>query len=260
MDNENNQEAFTRQAPVRRGPVRNVAPSPQQVQTPPTTQEVPSDVPNPMPDNQTTETNTTLETTESQNQSNKKLLLGIGIGAAVVIAGFMLFSGSSNSSAPVSSPPSSAVSTPAPSPVTSPPAPITPPKPVYPTGYVTGDDVIVRARPAVSADRVTELNRNTRVTILDTIVSRDSQDAILTERVTMNYRGNEISLNPGLAVRILNDNGNTYTCRIELDRQPVRVINVNKRFLRRINGDTWYNVKLEDGRTGYIFGKFIRIN
>ena len=127
-------------------------------------------------------------------------------------------------------------------------------------GTITGNEVIVRSGNSTSSAQITDLDQGTQVEILETRKATDRRAAVVTTELAGTYNGQPIKINRGYGVIILRDYGDgTSRCQLTVDNQAV-YMKINNANLSSIYGQTWYKVRLEDGRIGWVFGDFLQPN
>lgn len=129
------------------------------------------------------------------------------------------------------------------------------------TGYIAGEEVSLRSLPSTAGTKIMVLNNNTYVNILERHECTDRYAAMLDvpER-KFTYKGLNYTIRSGQALQIVegNPNGNGIVrCRVEMEGRTA-FIDIYKRDLRMLYGDVWYKVRLNNGQTGYVFGKYVR--
>lgn len=124
-------------------------------------------------------------------------------------------------------------------------------------GIITGDGVLIRKDPSITSAIIGRLNREDRVTILKKWKVDNPNEAIIIENTKLVTKSEVISLNRGKAILITGQEDSYYTvcCNIE-GKEIEGTVPVSA--VRRIYGETWYNVKTEKKETGWVFGEFVK--
>lgn len=134
-------------------------------------------------------------------------------------------------------------------------------------GYVNGDDVFVRSQPSTDSKPVTMLNKKTRVEVLESQMNNvNSSTYILKADGCIGYDLNspqKFTLNKGLALKYESPGKypNQVYCKIQtaVGEKTVAINNFSN-VAEKITNNDWYNVRLSDGKTGWIYSKFVDIS
>lgn len=134
-------------------------------------------------------------------------------------------------------------------------------------GYVNGDDVFVRSQPSTDSQPVTMVNRKTRVEVLGSQMNNvNSFTYILKADGCIGYDLNspqKFTLNKGLALKYESPGKypNQVYCKIQtaVGEKTVAINNFSN-VAEKITNNDWYNVRLSDGKTGWIYSKFVDIS
>lgn len=125
--------------------------------------------------------------------------------------------------------------------------------------YITGDDVILRAEPSTVGGIVKVLPKTTEVTVLSLQNCDDPQAAMVTaDKVFVKHNGSQIKLSKGQLLKVLSQNNDILKCQLEL-QQGTGVIYIDQKFIRKLYGDTWYQVRLTDGSEGWVYKDYIAL-
>ncbi|MFM7681940.1 MAG: hypothetical protein ACKO7P_04270 [Bacteroidota bacterium] len=131
-----------------------------------------------------------------------------------------------------------------------------------PNGRITGNSVILRADHSTTAAKVTSMKKGQGVIILDEYAPEgNGGEAILTQKTDFysDYNGVFVfSLPRGKAVMV---SGRSDGYRYDISYQDSKTrstgyAKISPDLLEFISGKTWYQVKLEDGKIGWVFGEF----
>lgn len=133
-------------------------------------------------------------------------------------------------------------------------------------GIVTGDDVFVREGPSTEYKAVTTLNKGSKVEIIEGVKAKKKNLYVLIpdEFKAKDLDTNtEIILHKGLALEYVEGRGIGAVCKIKVSGRD-KLVYLPTGFgvgtsdvVEAITEDNWYNVKLQDGKIGWIYGRFI---
>ena len=133
-------------------------------------------------------------------------------------------------------------------------------------GIVTGDDVFVREGPSTEYKAITTLNKSTKVEIIEAVKAKKKNLYVLIpdEFKAKDLDTNtEIILHKGLALEYIEGQGTGAVCKIKVSGRdklvylPTGFKVGTSEVVEAITEDNWYNVKLNDGKIGWIYGRFI---
>lgn len=134
-------------------------------------------------------------------------------------------------------------------------------------GYINGDDVFVRSQPSTDSKPITMLNKKTRVEVLRSQLNNiDSATYILKVDGCIGYDVNssqQFTLNKGLALKYEYPGKlpNQVCCKIQTAvGEKTVVINNFSNVAEKIVNNDWYNIRLSDGKTGWIYSKFVDVS
>lgn len=203
-----------------------------------------------------------LPPVKAENSAGKWV---IGITVAVIGIGFLIVQsgvsgGNKNTSTqsanyPGAPPPSysSSHTTPSSSPSYKPPPPL-------PRSIIMGNEVILRASHTVASNEVAYLNRGDRVDVIDRWTTKESNEGILTRgNLTLAHNGKQVVLQKGQAVGIVRETSALFVIVIKVDGQWLEKT-ADKDMITRIYGQNWLQVRLQNGRIGWILSKFVQEN
>jgi len=137
------------------------------------------------------------------------------------------------------------------------------------TGYVNVENLNFRSTPNIQENNIIgKLYNGQQVVIVNTIKSNtDSPKGLLKKETIVEYKGDEIKLQPGKAVDIIGQvdelgaNGRIsrmlYKCKAILYSNESINFNVDVNFLDIISTEDWSQIEIEDGTIGYVYSKFI---
>lgn len=133
-----------------------------------------------------------------------------------------------------------------------------PPEPLSTTGRVTGSGVIIRSDHTTASSSAGVVAREgTIVELLDRYVAGNSTEAILKNEVTVEVQGQKIQLQSGKAIRIISDENESVRASFSTQQFGRAEAKINKADIEPTEGETWYQIRTNDGITGWIFGRFI---
>lgn len=122
-------------------------------------------------------------------------------------------------------------------------------------GRITGNDVIIRSAPTTNSSVIGYLNKNDNVTILDTAANNDKTSAVFSRDMYLSYKGQQITLNKGLAIKVQRDDGRQVTGQIKL-KDGWQTVTTPKNSITYISSSTWYHIKA-DNKSGYVYGNYV---
>ena len=137
------------------------------------------------------------------------------------------------------------------------------------TGYVNVENLNFRSTPNIQENNIIgKLYNGQQVVIVNTIESKtDSPKGLLKKETILEYKGNELKLQPGKAVDIieplekLDSNGKIirmlYKCKATLNNNESITFNINNDLLELISTEDWSQIKIEDGTIGYVYSRFL---
>lgn len=137
------------------------------------------------------------------------------------------------------------------------------------TGYVNVENLNFRSTPNIQENNIIgKLYNGQQVVIVNTIESKtDNPKGLLKKETILEYKGNELKLQPGKAVDIieplekLDSNGKIirmlYKCKATLNNNESITFNINNDLLELISTEDWSQIKIEDGTIGYVYSRFI---
>ena len=124
-------------------------------------------------------------------------------------------------------------------------------------GQIRGVDVILRSSPSTMGTAVTYLDQGTKVSILEKRVCKDKKAAVLVaDNLYLDYQGQSIDLPKGLGLVIKGEENGNYLCEATIKGKNL-VFETARNTVKSIYGDEWYNVKLNNGQEGWVYGDYI---
>lgn len=124
------------------------------------------------------------------------------------------------------------------------------------TAYVKGYDVFMKDRPSTGGQIVAVLQHGEALTLLDEKQCEDKQAAMVTGDVTVAYNGEELKLEKGQPVKIMDEQEDSYLCRLDLEGSSGFAV-IPKEKLQSLAGTSWYLVQLSGGRQGWIYSELV---
>lgn len=124
------------------------------------------------------------------------------------------------------------------------------------TAYVKGYDVFMKDRPSTGGQIVAVLQHGEALTLLDEKQCEDKQAAMVTADVTVAYNGEELKLEKGQPVKIMDEQEDSYLCRLDLEGSS-GFVTIPKERLQSLAGTSWYFVQLAGGRQGWIYSELV---
>jgi hypothetical protein len=131
-----------------------------------------------------------------------------------------------------------------------------------PMPTVNGSNVTMREAATVQSAKVGSFENGEKVEVLESKNVDNEGEAILTKPITVKGSGGEVNLPKGKAVVIgeyLSDE-NRYRVTYEDPQKGKLTAEVDAAAVETITYSTWYRVKRSNGETGWVLGKFLKIN
>ncbi len=128
--------------------------------------------------------------------------------------------------------------------------------------HIIGTGVTMRKDASVQSDKMGSFNANEAVTVLETKNVNNDKEAVLTKPITLSGNGTEIKLPKGKAVVIeeYKSESNTYLVTYQDPQKGKMSADIDAGAIETITYSTWYRVKRSNGQTGWVLGKFLKIN
>lgn len=125
-------------------------------------------------------------------------------------------------------------------------------------GVIQGNDVIVRSEGSTAGAAIDYLQNGTRVKVLSKKKCEDQNAAVINvQGYLVRLDGKDINLNKGQAVKIISFDGNNYKCETEISKRTVYIY-PRQQEIRKIYGEVWYQVQINNNKIGWVFGDYIR--
>ena len=80
---------------------------------------------------------------------------------------------------------------------------------------------------------------------------------MVTGDVTVAYNGEELKLEKGQPVKIMDEQDSSYLCRLDLEGSS-GFVTIPKEKLQSLAGTSWYFVQLVGGRQGWIYSELVK--
>ena len=128
------------------------------------------------------------------------------------------------------------------------------------SGVIKGNDVIVRAEASITGSVIDYVDEGRKVKVLNKQKCEDQNAAIINvQTMTVTVEGKDVVLKKGQAVKIITVEGNNYKCQTEINKKMVYIY-ARQQEIKKIYGEVWYQVKLENNKIGWIYGDYIQTN
>ena len=130
-------------------------------------------------------------------------------------------------------------------------------KKVVTTGVIKGNDVIVRAEPNFTGSVLDYVNDGLKIKILNRQKCEDQNAAVIdVPSVIVSVDGKNVVLKKGQAVQIIGLSAGKYKCQTEINKKNVYVF-LNQKEFKKIYGDIWYQIQLDNNKIGWVYGEYI---
>ena len=130
-------------------------------------------------------------------------------------------------------------------------------KAIITTGSIKGNDVIVRGGPSTISPAIDYLNNGDKVKVLNKQICKDENAAIINiPTLTIIVDGIQVVLKKGQAVEIINFNGSYYKCQTEINKKMVYIY-PKQQEIKKVYGETWYQIQLYNNKIGWVYGDYI---
>ena len=125
-------------------------------------------------------------------------------------------------------------------------------------GVIQGNDVIVRSEASTAGAVIDYLPTGIKVRVLSKKKCEDQNAAVINvQGYLVRLDGKDINLNKGQAVKIISFDGNNYKCETEISKRRVYIYPKQQQ-IRKIYGEVWYQVQINNIKIGWVFGDYIR--
>jgi tetratricopeptide (TPR) repeat protein len=128
-------------------------------------------------------------------------------------------------------------------------------KPSY-LGVIIGTNVILRAEPTTLSPIIARLNNGDVVTIIDKLTSENLKEAITSKETFLITDFTRVPLSKGKAILVISERGDYVEVETDYQGRKLRGL-IHTNDIERIFYQTWYKVKTNSDKIGWIFGKFL---
>ncbi|MFN0035923.1 MAG: hypothetical protein ACKVUS_12745 [Saprospiraceae bacterium] len=127
---------------------------------------------------------------------------------------------------------------------------------------INGSNVTMRKDASVQSEKLGSFDSGEAVEVLETKNVDNENEAILTKPITVKGSGGEVSLPKGKAVVIdkYQQENNHYQVTYQDPQKGKLTAEIDASAVETITYSTWYRVKRANGETGWVLGKFLKIN
>lgn len=131
-----------------------------------------------------------------------------------------------------------------------------------PNAKIVGSNVTMRKDATVQSEKLGSFDSNEAVEVLETKNVNNDREAILTKPITVKGSGGEVNLPKGKAVVIeeYQSERNYYLVTYQDPQKGKLTAEIDASAVETITYSTWYRVKRANGETGWVLGKFLKIN
>lgn len=131
-----------------------------------------------------------------------------------------------------------------------------------PSAKIVGSNVTMRKEATVQSEKLGSFENNEGVEVLETKNVNNDREAILTKPITVKGSGGEVNLPKGKAVVIeeYQSERNYYLVTYQDPQKGKLTADIDASAVETITYSTWYRVKRANGETGWVLGKFLKIN
>ena len=134
-------------------------------------------------------------------------------------------------------------------------------------GVITGDDVFVREGPSTEYKSIAILAKGSKIEILDSLTNKKHNNLFVLVPDEFKAKdletNSEIILHKGLALKCIESKGSSAICEIQIEGKTKKVYMPTgfgvgtSTVVEPITDANWYNVRLSNGKKGWVYGKFI---
>lgn len=131
-----------------------------------------------------------------------------------------------------------------------------------PNAQIVGSNVTMRKEASVQSEKLGSFDAQESVEVLETKNVNNDREAILSKPITVKGSGGEVNLPKGKAVVIesYQSERNYYLVTYQDPQKGKLTAEVDASAVETITYSTWYKVKRKNGETGWVLGKFLKIN
>lgn len=128
--------------------------------------------------------------------------------------------------------------------------------------HITGSNVTMRKEASVQSEKLGSFESGEALEVLETKNVNNDREAILSKPITVKGSGGEVNLPKGKAVMIeeYQSERNYYLVTYQDPQKGKLTAEVDASAVETITYSTWYKVKRNNGETGWVLGKFLKIN
>ena len=127
---------------------------------------------------------------------------------------------------------------------------------------IVGSNVTMRKEASVQSEKLGSFDTHESVEVLETKNVNNDREAILSKPITVKGSGGEVNLPKGKAVVIeeYQSERNYYLVTYQDPQKGKLTAEVDASAVETITYSTWYKVKRMNSETGWVLGKFLKIN
>ncbi len=129
-------------------------------------------------------------------------------------------------------------------------------------GVINGKAVKIQKDASLQSEKVGVLEDKENVDILETQVVQSEGEAIINKPITVKGAGGSMNLPKGTSVTVENyqTDGKPNTVKYEDPKKGILTAQVEASTIETFIYANWYNVKRNNGETGWVYGKFVKVN
>jgi hypothetical protein len=129
------------------------------------------------------------------------------------------------------------------------------------TASITGTNVIIRESYSTTSKKLGNFDTNETVKILDEYYPSNSNEAIVAHPINLSNSSGQVvyTLPKGKAVKIISRNNTKVNVSFSHTDYGTLTADVNYSSLESIAGEKWYKVRRNNGETGWVFSKYVKI-
>lgn len=129
-------------------------------------------------------------------------------------------------------------------------------------GSINGSNVSMRNGPTIKSEKTGTFEDKEPVEVIGYKNVQNEGEAILAKDIALKGNGGTIRLPKGKAVIVENFNAETNTYQVSYEDPKKGVLNaeIDASAALTITYATWFNVKRQNGETGWVLGKFLKNN
>lgn len=124
-------------------------------------------------------------------------------------------------------------------------------------GKINGTNVIFRKDHTTKSDIIGSFkNSGEEIEILGTFIQEKGQ-ALISEDFTLKINGSDYKFKKGKAVDLIDENSGFYTVMFKDNDLNEQLIKLKTNLVSVTDYSKWYNIKRNNGLTGWVYGKYI---